>query len=71
MLHSGKELDPAIKFQYVFVEPNTLQLDHLRDLADSGQLKVHVSQTFTLDQAAEAHRQIQSHHTKGTLVIVV
>ena len=71
VLHSGKDLDPAIDFQYVFVEPNTLQLDHLRDLADSGQLKVHVSQTFTLDQAAEAHRQIQRHHTKGKLVIVL
>jgi NADPH:quinone reductase-like Zn-dependent oxidoreductase len=70
ILNQGRGLDPAINFQYVFVEPNSLQLYHLRDLADSGQLKVHVSQTFTLDEAAEAHRQIQTHHTRGKIVIV-
>jgi NADPH:quinone reductase-like Zn-dependent oxidoreductase len=70
ILNQGKDLDPAIDFQFVFVEPNSLHLDHLRDLADSGQLKVHVSQTFSLDEAPEAHRQIQTHHTKGKIVIV-
>jgi NADPH:quinone reductase-like Zn-dependent oxidoreductase len=70
VLHSGEGLDPAIDFHYVFVEPNTLQLNHLADLADSGLLKVHVSHTFPLAEAAEAHRQIQSHHTTGKLVIL-
>jgi NADPH:quinone reductase-like Zn-dependent oxidoreductase len=70
VLHSGKGLDPAIDFHYVFVEPNTLQLNHLADLADSGLLKVHVSQTYSLEEAAEAHRRIQGHHTTGKLVIV-
>jgi NADPH:quinone reductase-like Zn-dependent oxidoreductase len=70
ILNRGQDLDPAINFEYIFVEPNSLHLDHLRDLADSGQLKVHVSQTYSLDKAAEAHRQIETHHTKGKIVIV-
>jgi NADPH:quinone reductase-like Zn-dependent oxidoreductase len=71
ILHSGKGLDPAIDFQYVFVEPNSLHLDHLRDLVDSGLLKVHVSRTFPREEAAAAHQQIQSHHTKGKIVLVL
>lgn len=71
IINQGQDLDPGIDFQYVFVEPNSLHLDHLRDLADSGLLKVHVSQTYTLDQVAEAHRQIQTHHTQGKIVIVL
>lgn len=70
ILHRGEGLDQSIDFQYVFVEPNSLQLEHLCDLADSGLLKVHLSQTFPLDQAAEAHRQIQTRHTTGKIVIV-
>jgi NADPH:quinone reductase-like Zn-dependent oxidoreductase len=70
ILHKGEGLDRSIDFHYVFVEPNSLHLEHLRDLADSGLLKVHVSHTFPLNQAAEAHRQIQTRHTKGKIVIV-
>ncbi|MDQ4139653.1 MAG: NADP-dependent oxidoreductase [Bacteroidota bacterium] len=70
ILHHGQSLSPDINFQYVFVEPNSTQLEHLRELANNGQLKVHVSQTYTLDQAVEALNQIQTHHTTGKIVIV-
>ncbi|QMU28085.1 NADP-dependent oxidoreductase [Adhaeribacter radiodurans] len=70
ILHHGDGLDPAIDFQYVFVEPNSTQLDHLRELADNGQLKVHVSQTYSLDQTVDAFNQIQTKHTTGKIVIV-
>ncbi len=70
ILNQGEGLDPDIDFQFVFVEPNAQQLDHLRELAEAGKLEVHVSKTYSLNQAAEALEQIQSLHTTGKIVIV-
>ncbi len=70
ILNQGQDLDPAIQFQYVFVEPNARQLEHLRDLAETGKLRVHVSQTFPLAAAKEALQQIETHHTTGKIVII-
>ena len=36
---------------------------------DAGQLEPHVSQVFPLEQAAAAHRQIETGHTLGKLVL--
>ncbi|GAB2532586.1 NADP-dependent oxidoreductase [Rufibacter soli] len=71
ILHQGEGLDKSINFKYVFVEPNALQLEELRALAEAGKLKVHVSGTYTLDQTAEALQQIATHHTTGKIVISV
>jgi NADPH:quinone reductase len=38
---------------------------------DAGQLSLHVSQTFPLVQAASAHRQIETGHTVGKLVLTI
>ncbi|AKD05072.1 NADP-dependent oxidoreductase [Pontibacter korlensis] len=70
ILNHGTDLDTAIDFSYVFVEPNSRQLDHLRALAESGKLRVHVSQTYTLDETVEAMKQIQTSHTTGKIVIM-
>ncbi len=70
ILNRGENLDKSIDFQYLFVEPNSTQLEHLRELADAGHLKVHVSETYSLDQAGEALQQIASHHTTGKIVEV-
>ena len=70
ILNRGENLDKSIDFSYVFVEPNSSQLDHLREMANAGKLMVHVSKTYTLDEAAEALKQIQTLHTKGKIVIV-
>ncbi|MHA6250010.1 NADP-dependent oxidoreductase [Pontibacter sp. CAU 1760] len=69
IVNQGQDLDKNINFQYVFVEPNAKQLDALREYANTGKLKVHVSQTYTLDQAVEAFSQIESKHTKGKIAI--
>jgi len=71
ILNHGEDLDKSINFTYVFVEPNSKQLDHLRELAEAGKLKVHISKTYTLDEAAEALKQIQTLHTKGKIVVVL
>lgn len=70
ILNQGEDLDPGIDFTYVFVEPNSNQLEHLRQLTDTGQLKVHISGTYPLDKAAEALKQIQTSHTTGKIVVV-
>ncbi|WP_245327354.1 NADP-dependent oxidoreductase [Hymenobacter fodinae] len=66
----GLDLGPEVQFKYLFVEPNAPQLDHLRELADAGKLKIQVSQTYPLEQVPEAFRQIETHHTTGKIVIV-
>lgn len=70
ILNQGTDLDPAINFKYVFVEPNAYQLDELRKLTEAGKLSVHVSRRYSLNDAAEALQQIQSLHTTGKMVIV-
>ena len=70
ILNQGEDLSPEINFQFVFVEPNAFQLDHLKMLAEAGRVKVHVSQTYSLSEAAEALKQITSLHTTGKIVIV-
>ncbi|WP_460925453.1 NADP-dependent oxidoreductase [Pontibacter brevis] len=70
ILNHGENIDKSINFHYVFVEPNAKQLEHLQELAESGKLKVHVSNTYSLEETAEAMQQIQTLHTTGKIVIV-
>jgi NADPH2:quinone reductase len=41
------------------------------ELIDAGQLKLHVSRTFPLEHAAEAHRQVETGHTLGKCVLAI
>lgn len=70
ILNQGKDLDPDINFEFVFVEPNSNQLDDLAKLAEAEKLKVKVSKTFLLEKAAEALQQIQTLHTTGKIVVL-
>lgn len=70
ILNRGENIDKSINFHYVFVEPHAAQLDDLRTLADGGKIKVPISEIFPLDKAADALRQIATHHTRGKIVIV-
>ncbi|GAB3195379.1 hypothetical protein GCM10027293_05440 [Pontibacter aydingkolensis] len=54
LLEGGEDLSPNINFEHAFVEPNATQLDHMRELADACRLQVHVSGTYSLDEAADA-----------------
>ncbi|GAB2777324.1 NADP-dependent oxidoreductase [Salinimicrobium soli] len=69
ILNQGEDLDKKIDFEFVFVEPNTKQLEHLAKLVEDGKLKVEVSKTYSLDEAAKALEQIQSLHTTGKIVV--
>ncbi len=45
-------------------------LDRCADYIDQGKLKIVVSETLPLDQAAEAHRRIEEGHGLGKIVLV-
>jgi NADPH2:quinone reductase len=45
-------------------------LDRCAELADQGKLTIDVSRRFPLDQAAAAHEQIETGHTRGKLVLI-
>jgi NADPH:quinone reductase-like Zn-dependent oxidoreductase len=55
----------------VFVRPDSDQLTELAKLIDAKELRVEVSNVFALKDAAQAHEQIESGHTRGKLVIRV
>jgi NADPH:quinone reductase-like Zn-dependent oxidoreductase len=55
----------------ILVEPDRLGLEALADLVASGQLHVHVSQTFPLADAASAHELGETGRTQGKLVLTV
>lgn len=70
IVNRGSGLDPEVEFQFVFVEPHTRQLDHLRELVESEKLNVHVGKTYSLEETASALKQIETLHTTGKIVIV-
>ena len=57
--------------RYWFVRPDPQDLQHLSDLADQGTVTVHVSETFPLDRAADAHRLNQEGRTRGKIVVTM
>lgn len=67
--NSKPDISKDINFQYVFVEPNAAQLEKLSELANEGKIKVPVSKTYSLEEAAEALREIESLHTRGKLIV--
>jgi NADPH2:quinone reductase len=46
-------------------------LDRCAEYIDRGDLRIEVTQTFSLDQAAAAHRRIEDGHTRGKLVLTM
>lgn len=69
ILNQGDDLDPKIDFRFVFVEPNALQLEHLRQLVEEGKISVQVSSQYALEEVVKALEQIETLHTTGKIVI--
>jgi len=47
------------------------RLAELVDLYEQGKLKVHVQETFPLDQVAAAHREVDAGHVRGKLLLTI
>jgi len=53
---------PGVDVQSYDMEPGPEQIEKLNRLIESGQFEVHIARTFTLDKAAEAHRELEKHY---------
>jgi NADPH:quinone reductase-like Zn-dependent oxidoreductase len=53
------------------VQPNAAELAEIGKLIDEKKIKVIVSQTFPLSEAAKAQEQVASGHTRGKIVLKV
>jgi NADPH:quinone reductase-like Zn-dependent oxidoreductase len=66
------ELDKhGIRGASISVEPNSAELAEIGKLIDAKKIKVIVSQTFPLADAAKAQAQADTHHTRGKIVLQV
>lgn len=63
--------DRGLRSPRVLVEPDGAALERLVGLVDSGKLRLEVSDTMPLAQAAEAHRRVESGTTRGKRVLRV
>lgn len=61
----------GIRGAAILVKPNAEQLAEISTLIDANQIKPVVSQTFPLADAAKAHQQIESGHTRGKIVLKI
>lgn len=53
------------------VTPNGGQLQHLFGLWEAGKLKLEVQKVFPLADVADAHRQVETWHTRGKIVLAI
>lgn len=61
----------GINATWIHVERSRPQLNALSALAETGQLKPHISRTFPLEQVADAHRAQEGGGTVGKIVLTV
>lgn len=55
--------------QYVWVRPDSKDLADLAALVATGAIAVEVAEVFDLEHAADAHRAVESGHTRGKIVV--
>jgi NADPH:quinone reductase-like Zn-dependent oxidoreductase len=60
-----------IRFEFVFVAPNSKELSELGQMVEQGRLKVHLAEVLPLEAAAKAHELSESRHTRGKIVLSV
>ncbi len=68
---TGEPAPDTILAPRVFVAPDGLELQLLTGTIERGMMRPHVSRTFPLERAADAHRQIESGTTRGKIVLTV
>ena len=69
---SAEQAEQAgVHAEQIAVHTSNVDLEYLTTLAESGQLKPHISQTFPLEQAAAAHRSQETGRTVGKIVLRV
>jgi NADPH2:quinone reductase len=51
------------------VRPDVFHLEEIAELIEDGDVRVHIDQTFPLDQVQQAHRILEGGHVRGKLVL--
>ena len=67
-------VDPGVRDlggRYVFVRPDSHDLEELGRMADAGQLRVPIAKAFPLEQTADAHRLLAGGHVRGKVVVTL
>jgi NADPH:quinone reductase-like Zn-dependent oxidoreductase len=67
-------IDPGVRDlggRYVFVRPDSHDLEELGRMADAGQLRVPIAKAFPLEGIADAHRLLAGGHVRGKVVVTL
>lgn len=51
------------------VRPDAFHLDEIAELIEGAEVKVHIDQSFPLEQASAAHEKLEGGHVRGKLVL--
>lgn len=68
---AGDAAAAGMRGSHYKVSPDGARLAHITELIESGDVTVHIDRTFPLEEAAEAHRELEKGHTRGKIVLVV
>jgi NADPH:quinone reductase-like Zn-dependent oxidoreductase len=68
---AGFDLAEQLGVRAIFSKRSAERLAELVELYKAGKLRIAIRQTFPLDDAADAHREIESGHGFGKVVIVI
>jgi NADPH:quinone reductase-like Zn-dependent oxidoreductase len=60
-----------VKVIFGLLEESSEDLDYLRTLAEAGKLKAVVDRTYPLEQAAEAHKYVETGQKMGSVVLTI
>ena len=64
-----KAQEKGVNLVLLLGQGNREEMESLAGLLRNGVLKVHISAVYPFSQMAEAHRQIESKHTVGKIVV--
>ncbi len=51
------------------VRPDVFHLEEIAELIEDGDVRIHIDQTFSLDQVQQAHQILEGGHVRGKLVL--
>lgn len=71
--HRTKDLSEkkSVSYRYVFVRPDASQLSRISEMIDRGEISSHLAALFPFEEAAEAHRMLETGHFCGKIVLNV